>query len=176
MFLKTLTRVGRAIFSLFKSGHYAFRGVAYALNHERSMRIHLCVLILVFQFAWLYSLPKWGYLILLLVHGLVMATELTNTAIEVLVDLETRGFNTVAGIAKDVAAGAVFITVLSQIGVGLILFSDVTLLTQAWRRLGEHPFMMLSMGIQIVLGILFIFHWGKRGKIRTLFLRKRQKR
>lgn len=176
MFLKMLTRIGRAILSLFKSGHYAWRGVAYALNNERSMRIHLCILVLVFQFAWLYGLARWGYLILLLAHGLVIACEMTNTAIEVLVDLETRGFNTVAGIAKDVAAGAVLITVVALIGVGVILFSDVSLLAHAGMRLLERPGMMVSLSIQVILGILFIFHWGKRGRLRTIFLRKRQKK
>jgi diacylglycerol kinase (ATP) len=52
----------------------------------------------------------------------VFVTELANTALEAAVDVATQSFDPLAKIAKDVAAGAVFVAALNAVIVGYIVF------------------------------------------------------
>lgn len=54
--------------------------------------------------------------------GGVFLAETINTAIELVVDLVEPHFHPLAGLAKDVAAGTVLITVLQALVVGVLLF------------------------------------------------------
>ena len=54
--------------------------------------------------------------------ALVITAELINSAIELTVDLYTKKFNPLAMVAKDVAAGAVVISAITAICVGLYVF------------------------------------------------------
>ncbi len=54
----------------------------------------------------------------------VIFAEMLNTAVETVVDLVTEEFNEKAKIAKDVAAGAVLISAINAICMGLIIFLD----------------------------------------------------
>jgi len=53
---------------------------------------------------------------------LVMITEMINTAIERMVDLIIKEHREDAKIAKDVAAGMVFLTAAGSLIVGLLIF------------------------------------------------------
>ncbi len=63
---------------------------------------------------------EWVAIILCI--GMVLATELINTAIERLVDLISPDRNPIAGQIKDIAAGAVLICAIAAAIVGLIIF------------------------------------------------------
>ena len=60
--------------------------------------------------------------IILLVIGMVLAAELMNSAIEMLTDLASPAYSKKAGRLKDMAAGAVLITAITAVIVGLIIF------------------------------------------------------
>jgi len=60
--------------------------------------------------------------LLVLTITLVLAAELINTSIEAVVDLLSQQHNEFAKIAKNVAAGVVFVCALGSILIGLILF------------------------------------------------------
>ena len=51
-----------------------------------------------------------------------MSLELVNTAIEEVVNLASPSINPVAKISKDVAAGAVLLSALFSVVVGIIIF------------------------------------------------------
>ena len=53
---------------------------------------------------------------------LVISLELVNTAIEAVVDLCTQEYHPLAKIAKDTAAGAVLISAIASVVIGLIIF------------------------------------------------------
>jgi diacylglycerol kinase (ATP) len=110
--------------SLLWSFDYAVRGIVYALRTQRNMRIHVAVAGLVFVAALLLGVGDLELLALLLSVGFVIVAELLNTAIETVVDLSTEGFDPLAAIAKDVAAGAVLISALTALGVGYVVFVD----------------------------------------------------
>jgi diacylglycerol kinase len=70
----------------------------------------------------IFKISKIEWLILCITITLVLFGEFINTAIETTVDLYTEEKNEKAKIAKDVAAGAVVLTSLNAIIVGIIIF------------------------------------------------------
>ena len=58
----------------------------------------------------------------IILFGLVISLELINTAIETTVDIAMPEKNEKAKLAKDVAAGAVLMSAIMAIVVGLIIF------------------------------------------------------
>ena len=90
------------------------------------MRIHFTVSILVIIFSLIYGLSAIQYIALLLAIGFVYVSEMINTSIEVLVDLQTSTYAELARICKDVAAGGVLVSAIVSVLVGFLLFfSDV---------------------------------------------------
>jgi diacylglycerol kinase (ATP) len=110
------------VYSLARSFRNAGNGIKYCVKNERNMRIHLVVAAYVLIFAQFYDFAQAQYLLLLLTIGMVLFAEAVNTAIEVLVNLETQCYDHLARIAKDVAAGAVLICAIFAVAVGIILY------------------------------------------------------
>lgn len=79
----------------------------------------------------------------------VMITELFNTAIEATVDLSTRAFHPLAGLAKDTAAAAVLVASGFAVVVGGLVFYDK--LTPPLLREDA----LLVVGLSLPLAVLF---------------------
>lgn len=103
---------------------YAGQGIYYALRTQRNFRIHALMTIVVIGLGITLQLPRVDIAVLALTCGAVMALELINTALEAVVDLTVeQSFHELAKIAKDCAAGAVFIAALTAILVGVCLLA-----------------------------------------------------
>ncbi|MEM9118131.1 MAG: diacylglycerol kinase family protein [Cyanobacteria bacterium P01_F01_bin.56] len=101
---------------------YAWQGIYYALRTQRNFRIHALATMAVIALGLTLQLPRADIAVLGLTCGAVMALELINTALEAVVDLTVeQSFHELAKIAKDCAAGAVFIAALTAIWVGSCL-------------------------------------------------------
>ena len=104
-----------------RSFRHAFSGWGYALRTQPNTWIHtafsLAVLIVC---AWL-RLPPRDFAIIILTIALVWAAELTNTAIEAAIDLVSPNHHPLAKAGKDAAAGAVLVTAISAILIGLLI-------------------------------------------------------
>jgi len=104
------------------------------LRGQRNLRIHLAFVVAITVLA-LYlqvSLTQWA--ILALTYSLVMAAELLNSALEALTDLVSPKYHPLARQAKDLAAGAVLVTAIGAVAVGLLilgppLWAKITLWT-----------------------------------------------
>ncbi len=110
------------ILRFFKSFTYAWDGLKYAFKYEQNILFHALSTIVVI-IAGLYfhiSLTEW--LILCLIIGLVIATELINTSIEATIDLITDKVHPLAKIAKDTAAAAVLTFGFTAIIIAIIIF------------------------------------------------------
>lgn len=107
---------------LIKSFGYAFSGIAYTTRTQLNFQIHLAAILVVSLAGWYFKLSTSEWLWIILAIGLVLVTELVNTAIEILVDLVSPGFNEKAGKVKDVAAGAVVIAAIISVLTGAIIF------------------------------------------------------
>ncbi len=101
---------------------YAMAGLRYAFGTQQNLRIHVVVgtVVIGLGVVVLRSFLEWA--VLLLTIGMVLISELINTAVEATVDLLSPEYASSAKIAKDVSAAAVFMAALVSIVVGSCLF------------------------------------------------------
>lgn len=100
---------------------YAFAGIQ-AVCSERNFRFHLFAMVVVIIAGFLTGISANEWTILLLAIAAVLSLEMTNSAIERVVDLVTDEFHPLAKRAKDLAAGAVLIAAIFSVIIGLIIF------------------------------------------------------
>jgi diacylglycerol kinase (ATP) len=103
------------------------RGILHVLRHERNMRIHMVSALVVLALATVLGVPRLEFLILILTIGMMFVAELINTAFEEVVNLITREYHPLAGIIKNIAAGAVLVAALTALWIGYIVFKDYLL-------------------------------------------------
>ncbi|MEL7668507.1 MAG: diacylglycerol kinase [Actinomycetota bacterium] len=108
--------------SLLWSFNYAIEGIVYALRTQRNMRLHVTAALLVLGGSLLFRISRLEFIAILFAIVFVFVSELMNTAIEAAVDVATQSFDPIAKVAKDVAAGAVFIASINAVIVGYIVF------------------------------------------------------
>ncbi len=110
--------------NIIKAFNAAIEGVIYTFKHERNMKIHYIIAIVVLLISLFLDLDRVEMMILLLSISLVIVSEMFNTAVENAVDLITNEIHPLAKIAKDVAAGGVLIASLNAVAVGYLIFYD----------------------------------------------------
>ncbi|MDO9557165.1 MAG: diacylglycerol kinase [Coriobacteriia bacterium] len=108
--------------SLLWSFNYAIDGIAYALRTQRNMRIHVGAAMVVLVASLFLRIERAEFLAVVFAVAFVLVTELINTAVEATVDIITDTFEPLAKVAKDVAAGAVFVSAIMAMVVGYIVF------------------------------------------------------
>ncbi len=105
-----------------KSFLCAFRGLAVLFSTQRNARIHLIFFVLTGACGIIFGISLVEWSLIFLASGVVMAAEAFNTALELLADVVHPAQHSMVGWAKDVAAGAVLITAIAAVGIGLIIF------------------------------------------------------
>jgi len=105
-----------------RSFGYAISGIRAVFGSEVNMKIHLAVVMLVVICGFVFQISITEWIVCLLCFGLVLGAEMTNTAIETVVDLVSPEQHPLAGQAKDIAAGAVLICAVASVFVGLLIF------------------------------------------------------
>lgn len=105
-----------------RSLNQAWRGILYTWKTEGHFQFHLFAAITVVSLAWWIEVSRFDWLILILAIGSVMGAELMNTALEIVVDMVQPNFHPLAGMAKDVAAGAVLVTAIQAVVIGMVVF------------------------------------------------------
>lgn len=118
----------RGIKRLGKSFKYAFDGLKYAFKYEQNILVHTLATILVIICGIYFNISTFEWLVLCLIIGLVIATELINTSIEATIDLITNEVHPLAKVAKDTAASAVLVFGITAIVIGIIIFVPKILL------------------------------------------------
>ena len=101
---------------------YAFQGLWYALRTQRNARVHVAIatLAVILGVVWRISTVEFA-MIFTAIKGVFIA-EMFNTVFELCVDLASPEYHPLAKIAKDVAAGAVLLSALLSIVIGLFIF------------------------------------------------------
>jgi len=107
---------------LISSFRYAFAGIWWAIKTQRNMRVHLVLGICAVLLAIALGLDTAREAILALTVTLVLVAEMINTVVEAVVDLVSPTYHPLARVAKDVAAGAVLVTAIGSVVVGLFIF------------------------------------------------------
>ncbi len=101
---------------------YAYEGLIAAFKEEPNLKFQFLAGLLVLILGFILRISKQEWITIIILIGLVIAVELTNTAIESVVDGFTKKQHPAAKIAKDISAGAVLITALTAAIVGTIIF------------------------------------------------------
>jgi diacylglycerol kinase len=99
----------------------AFAGIWHTLRTQRNAQIHLAIATGIIILGLLVRLTTTEWAILVVTTGLVFATELLNTVAEAAMDYATTEFDPQVKVVKDVAAGAVLITAITAVVVGLLI-------------------------------------------------------
>lgn len=147
--------------SLIKSFGYAFSGIAYCIGKERNLRIHLCFLAYMFGFLTVhdfFEVSKTQFAILAAVSALVIALELVNTGIEKAVDLAADGKTLAfAKIAKDAAAGAVLISAIGAVAVGLLILYQPDAFSAMYDYYKNNIPEFVLLIVTVALSFVFVF-------------------
>lgn len=143
-----------------KSFRYAFAGVVWAIKTQRNMRIHLTALGFVLIAGWLEHLSLWQWCVELLCCMAVIAFELLNSALEAACNAVSEKQNLWIGHAKDAAAGAVLVSAVFSLVVGLMIFW--TQRSFFMMRIRQYPCVLLLLLLFLVVGLLLAFRIPKR--------------
>lgn len=100
----------------------ALNGIIYTYSVEINFKIHLLMAVLVLLFAYILELSKMEIIICILLIGLVLAFELINTVVEMIVDMVEPHEDPLAGMIKDASSGAVLVIAITSAVIGLIIF------------------------------------------------------
>jgi len=109
------------VLRLMRSFYWAICGIGYTIRTQLNMKIHLLVAVLVTAVSLFLKMPPGELAVLSITIFMVLAAEMFNTALEVVVDLVSPKRHALAKIAKDVAAGAVLVTALNALVVAYLL-------------------------------------------------------
>ena len=159
---------GKQIKGLIKSFRFALRGILFCLKNERNMRIHCCTVVLVSAFALIYGLSSLEFAVLFITMSFVVVCEMVNTAIEALVDLQTSAYADLARIAKDVAAGAVFVSAVCSVVCGIAMFFRFPKLAVVLVHIFTTPYIIIPFVLYVIFAVLFVFKGFELFKFKKL--------
>ncbi|HMM20208.1 MAG TPA: diacylglycerol kinase family protein [Selenomonadales bacterium] len=108
--------------SIFQSFRHAWNGIRRCFAAERNMKIHFAAAILAITLAWRLGFSRTELAVVLLAVAAVLVAELFNTALEAIVDLMSPEIHPLAGLAKDIAAGAVLLTAVTAVLIACLLY------------------------------------------------------
>lgn len=106
---------------------YALEGLVTAFKDQPNLKIHLLAALAVIIASIFLQISKTEWLIITLTIGFVISVELTNTAIEEIVDSFTDEVHPSAKKAKDIAAAAVLVASITAVIIGIVIFLPLTL-------------------------------------------------
>jgi diacylglycerol kinase len=110
---------------------WAFAGLAYVLRTQPHAWVHSLATILVVALGLWLRLGRGGWALMGVAMGVVWVAEITNTALEAIVDLVSPQPHPLAKIAKDCGAAAVLVAVLMAVLLGALVLGPAL-----WSRVG----------------------------------------
>ena len=113
---------------LISSFGHAFSGLRYALRTQRNAQIHLLATLLTVLAGFWLGLDSIRWCLIILAMGLVWMAEMSNTALENVVDLLSPEYHPLAKTAKDLKAGVVVVASLASVLIGLLVLGPPLLL------------------------------------------------
>ncbi|MBO8156051.1 MAG: diacylglycerol kinase family protein [Bacillaceae bacterium] len=101
---------------------FALRGIYCVFQSEINFKIHVIASILVTILGFYFHLSAIEWLFVLFAIGIVLVSEILNTAIEQIVNYLFTEYHPTAGKIKDIAAGAVLAASIIAALIGFIIF------------------------------------------------------
>ena len=100
----------------------ALNGINYTFTTEINFKIHLLIALIVIIASYILEVRVYELLLCILLIGLVLAFEVMNTVIEMVVDMVMPKYSPLAGMIKDASSGAVLIMAVTSALIGLVIF------------------------------------------------------
>ncbi len=148
--------------SLGKSFKNAARGLGAVTRHERNFRVHIVIMLYVVFFSIIGRAEKSAVACFILCFGIMLASELINTALELLCDEVTEEYSERVRDIKDIAAGAVLVSAIASAVVGLMTFLSPDVFGRVMMCFSEHIWILAAFVLSVPLAILFIFKRGNK--------------
>lgn len=104
------------------SFRYALAGIVSAFKTEPNLKFHFLAGLIVIIIAILLNISREDWIIIIFLIGFIITVELTNTAIEAVVNAFTDKEHPGAKLSKDISAGAVLIAAITSAILGLMIF------------------------------------------------------
>ena len=112
----------KGIHKFIKGFGYAYSGLVHTFKTELNFRFHFFAAIAALLLGLILGISLFEWFWVFLAIGLVMATELFNTAIEALANAISLSFDPLIKKAKDASAAAVLVVSVFAFLVGLFIF------------------------------------------------------
>lgn len=101
---------------------YAITGIGTFFRSQTHPKIHLLAAIIVTSAGFYYKVSASEWLVLIVIMTIVIVAEAFNSAIEMLCDKITSEHDPIIKNVKDISAGAVLISAIASVIIGLIIF------------------------------------------------------
>lgn len=111
-----------SIIARIKSTTHAWRGLGIFIKTTHNSWVAIFFSVLIIYIGFLLDIRATEWAILVFAIGLVFISEALNTAIEIDINLTSPEYHPYARDTKDVAAGAVLISCIIAVIVGLVIF------------------------------------------------------
>ena len=108
--------------TLFQSQLHAIEGIIKIVKNERNFRIQIVVAILVILIGLLLKISHTDWIAVGFLIALVLISEAFNSVIEAVCDTVSKEYRVNIKYAKDVSAGAVLVSAILSVILGLIIF------------------------------------------------------
>ncbi len=101
---------------------YALKGVFHLLKTELNFQIQFVIALIVTGLGFYFDITSSEWIFQIIAIAMVLACEAMNTAFEKLADFVMPDHHDKIGIAKDIAAAAVFLSAIFAAVIGLIIY------------------------------------------------------
>ena len=148
-----------------RSANYAIEGILHAAKTQRHLRYHFFIAAGVLLLSYILGVSRTEFLIIALSVIAVLLAEMFNTAIEAVVNIISPEHSEKARVAKDIAAGAVFVTAFGVAVIGyIILFPYLRDSFQTGLYITKHSKEEISTISFIIVVILVVITKASFGK------------
>ncbi len=106
----------------FRSLQHAIQGLADVFKAEQSFRLQVGISVIAVGLGVLFQLAWWEFILVLLLCGAVLVLEIVNSILERLADAVHPRLSSMVREVKDMMAGAVFLTAVVALIIGVIIF------------------------------------------------------
>lgn len=108
---------------LFKSFTYALKGLIRTFQEEQNLKIQSLIGVFILFLGWFFEITAVEWILIIISIGLVMLTELINSAVERVSDLLKPRIDDYVKEIKDIMAAAVLFSSLIAATIGIIIFA-----------------------------------------------------
>ena len=152
--------------SFWESLSYALEGLISTVKTQKNMKIHFILAFLVLAGSLSLELSRFELLVLFFAVCFVIAMELINTSVEIIVDMISEEYSIRARIAKNIAAGAVFMAAVNAVVTGYLIFEkrleSLSLRMLPLIRQQSFHLLFITLGLLFII-IIFMKAWLQEG-------------